>query len=236
MILGNTCTRQCTFCAVNKGEPSVVDSGEPERINQAVTKLGLKYVVITSPTRDDLEDGGAGLFCRTAEAVIKGGPDRIVEILIPDFKGRVDSIEKVAKCRAKVIAHNLETTASLYDRVRKGACYGRSLALLRLIKEFNQNVLLKSGLILGLGEEEEEVIQALIDLKDAGCDLLTLGQYLPPSLSHYPLKEYIHPDKFRYFQEYARKIGFRGVKSGPYVRSSYLAHSLFVSSNCHNCL
>ena len=226
MILGDTCTRECTFCGINKGQPCLIDYEEPKRIKEAVERLNLNYVVITSPTRDDLDDGGAGLFCQTIEEIMSLGSNKTVEILIPDFKGKVKLIEKVARSRAKVISHNLETPASLYTKVRKGAVYERSLEVLRLIKEMNKKALTKSGLILGLGEEEEEVIQALLDLRSVGCDLLTLGQYLPPSLKHYPLKAYVSPDKFTYFQDYAQKIGFKGVKSAPYVRSSYLAHSL----------
>ncbi len=226
MILGDTCTRECTFCGINKGQPGLIDYEEPKRIKEAVKRLNLNYVVITSPTRDDLDDGGAGLFCQTIEEIMSLGSNKTVEILIPDFKGKVKLIEKVARSRAKVISHNLETPASLYTKVRKGAVYERSLEVLRLIKEMNKKALTKSGLILGLGEEEEEVIQALLDLRSVGCDLLTLGQYLPPSLKHYPLKAYVSPDKFTYFQDYAQKIGFKGVKSAPYVRSSYLAHSL----------
>lgn len=234
MILGDTCTRECTFCGINKGEPSTVDFDEPRRIKEAVRRLNLKYVVITSPTRDDLNDGGAGLFCQTVEEIMSLDSKKTVEILIPDFKGKVNLIEKVAKSKAKVVSHNLETPASLYIKVRRGAVYERSLEVLRLIKEMNKEVLTKSGLILGLGEEEQEVIQALVDLRSVGCDLLTLGQYLPPSLKHYPLKDYILPDKFTYFQKYAKKIGFKGVKSAPYVRSSYLAHSLLEPDLCPN--
>lgn len=225
MILGDICTRACTFCGINKGRPSLVDSNEPERIKEAVKKLNLNYVVITSPTRDDLDDGGVSLFCQTVDAVMSIGPKVRVEILIPDFRGKVDLIEKIAKCRANVIGHNIETPAFLYIKVRRGAEYKRSLKVLKLIKKMNKETFTKSGLILGLGEEENQVIQTIMDLRKAGCDFLTLGQYLPPSLKHYPLKEYIHPDKFSHFERYARKIGFREVKSGPYVRSSYLAHS-----------
>jgi len=236
MILGDTCTRECAFCGINKGQPCLIDYEEPRRIKKAVKRLNLNYVVITSPTRDDLDDGGAGLFCQTVEEVMSLGPERAVEILIPDFKGKRDSIEKVAICRAKVISHNLETVPRLYTEVRKGADYKRSLEVLRLIKEINKEVFTKSGLILGLGEEEKEVIQALLDLRSVGCDLLTLGQYLPPSLKHYPLKSYVLPDKFVYFQKYAQKIGFKSVKSAPYVRSSYLAHSLLEPNYCPNCV
>lgn len=235
MILGNTCTRECTFCGINKGQPCLIDYDEPRRIKEAVERLNLSYVVITSPTRDDLDDGGASLFCQTIEEIMSLGHGKTVEILIPDFKGKVKLIEKVARSRAKVISHNLETVPRLYIEVRKGADYKRSLEVLRLIKETDKNVLTKSGLILGLGEEEEEVIQALLDLKSVGCDLLTLGQYLPPSRKHYSLKAYVSPDKFAYFQEYAQKIGFKGVKSAPYVRSSYLAHSLLELNYCPNC-
>ena len=235
MILGDTCTRECTFCGINKGQSGLIDYEEPMRIAEAVKRLNLNYIVITSPTRDDLDDGGVGLFCQTVEEVMSLDPGKMVEILIPDFKGKRDLIEKAARCRAKVISHNLETPASLYTKVRTGAVYERSLEVLRLIKEMNEKVLTKSGLILGLGEKEEEVIQALLDLRSVGCDLLTLGQYLPPSLKHYPLKGYVSPDKFAYFQEYAQKIGFQGVKSAPYVRSSYLAHSLLKPNCCSNC-
>lgn len=227
MILGDTCTRACAFCGVNKGKPAPVDSDQPRRIKEAVRRLGLRYVVITSPTRDDLSDAGAELFYRTAEAV-KSIDYRIrVEILIPDFKGRRDLIKQVVNSRAEVIAHNLETTSSLYSKVRKNADYSRSLEVLRLIKEINKNTFTKSSLILGLGEKEEEIIQTLVDLRQAGCDFLTLGQYLPPSLNHYSLKEYIHPDKFTFLEQYAGKLGFQGVKSTPYARSSYLAHTFF---------
>jgi len=234
MILGDTCTRGCAFCGISKGEPSAVDLDEPRRIKEAVRRLNLKYVVITSPTRDDLNDGGAGLFCQTVEEILSLDSKKTVEILIPDFKGKINLIKKIARSKAKVISHNLETPASLYIEVRRGAVYERSLEVLKLIKETNKEVLTKSGLILGLGEEEPEVIQALVDLRSVGCDLLTLGQYLPPSLKHYPLKDYILPDKFGYFEKYAKKIGFKGVKSAPYVRSSYLAHSLLESASCPN--
>ena len=226
MILGDTCTRACAFCGINKGQPSPVDFSEPKRVKEAVKRLSLNYVVITSPTRDDLDCKGADLFCQTVEEVMSISSGMKVEILIPDFKGEKRLIKKVASSKAEVIVHNLETPASLYAKVRKGADYERSLDVLRLIKEANKKVLTKSGLILGLGEEEGEVIQALMDLRRVNCDFLTLGQYLPPSSKHYPLKEYVHPDKFSYFKEYAQNLGFRGVKSAPYVRSSYLAHTL----------
>ena len=231
MILGDTCTRGCAFCGINKGMPSLVDFNEPVRVKEAVKKLGLNYVVITSPTRDDLNYEAADLFCRTVEEIKSISSKIRVEILIPDFKGRVDLVEKIATSRAKVISHNVETVPRLYIKVRKGADYRVSLEVLRLIKETNKRVFTKSGLILGLGEKEKEIIQTLEDLRKVNCDFLTLGQYLPPSLSHYPLKEYVHPDKFSHFEKYAQKLGFQGVKSGPYVRSSYMAHTFLESHN-----
>ena len=232
MILGDTCTRECAFCGINKGQPCPVDYEEPKRVKEAVKRLNLKYVVITSPTRDDLCDGGAGLFCQTVEEIMSLDSGIMVEILIPDFKGKRELIEKVTKCRVKVISHNLETPSSLYIKVRRKAIYRRSLEVLKLIKEINKEILTKSGLILGLGEKKEEVIQTLQDLRNVGCDFLTLGQYLPPSLNHYPLKEYVTPDKFAYFQKYAENLGFQAVKSAPYVRSSYLAHSFVEPNYC----
>lgn len=227
MILGSICTRACTFCGTNKGRPLAVDVNEPKRVGEAVKVLGLKYVVITSPTRDDLDCGGAEFFYQTVEELTGISPEIKVEILIPDFKGSRNLVEKVAGSKVEVIAHNLETPVSLYAEVRKGADYQRSLDVLRFVKEKNKKIITKSGLILGLGEKDSEVIQTLTDLRKVGCDLLTLGQYLPPSLKHYPLKEYVHPDKFNYFKQYAQNLGFRGVKSAPYVRSSYLAHTFF---------
>ena len=231
MILGDTCTRGCTFCGINKGRPALVDLNEPGRVKKAVKKLGLNYVVITSPTRDDLDCEGVDLFCQTVEEVMSISSKIRVEILIPDFKGKADLIERLANSKAEVITHNVETPASLYIEVRKGGDYRMSLEVLRLIKEMNKRVFTKSGLILGLGEKEKEVIQTLEDLRRVNCDFLTLGQYLPPSLKHYPLKEYVHPDKFSYFEKYAQKLGFQGVKSGPYVRSSYLAHTFLEPHN-----
>lgn len=235
MILGDTCTRRCTFCGIKKGLPLPVDFDQPRRIKKAVKRLNLNYVVITSPTRDDLDDGGAELFCRTAEEIMSLGPKKIVEILIPDFKGRSEPLEMVAGSGAKVISHNMETVASLYKKVRPGAVYRRSLAVLKLIKDINRDIATKSGLILGLGENDHEVIRTLTDLRSVGCDLLTIGQYLPASLSSYPLKSYVLPAKFAHFRKYALKIGFKGVNSAPYVRSSYLAHSLMDSNYRSNC-
>jgi len=227
MILGNACTRSCAFCGVARQKPSAVDHDEPQRVKEAVKRLGLDYVVITSPTRDDLKDGGVSLFCQTVQAVKSIGPEKKVEILIPDFLGKEHLIKQAACCGAETIAHNLETVPSLYQRVRKGADYCRSLRVLETIKAANKKVFTKSGLMLGLGESAEEVVNVLKDLRKVSCDFLTLGQYLPPSLNSFPLKEYVAPAKFEYLRERAISFGFKRVKSSPYTRSSYLAHSLF---------
>lgn len=226
MILGDRCTRSCSFCAVIKKKPKSVDISEPKRIREAVTRLGLNYVVITSPTRDDLNDGGADIFCQTVKEILSIGIDKKVEALIPDFKGQKDLIAKIAFSGVVTVAHNLETVPSLYIKVRKQAEYKRSLRVLKIIKQINKGILTKSGLMLGLGEKDHEIIEVLSDLKEVGCDIITLGQYLPPSLEHYPLKEYIHPEKFSFFKVLALKFGFKKVLSSAYARSSYLASSL----------
>jgi len=227
MILGDVCSRKCSFCGIKKGRPPAVNPGEPKYIKEAVKKLGLDYVVITSPTRDDLSDGGVHVFCETVKEIMSIDFKKKVEILIPDFLEKKARLEKIAHCGAQVIAHNLETVPSLYPKVRKGADYNRSLRVLRRVKEANKDIFTKSGLMLGLGEKDEEVFAALRDLRRVDCDFLTLGQYLPPSLAHYPLGEYINPDKFNYFKEYAINLGFRQVRSSPYTRSSYMAHTFF---------
>jgi lipoic acid synthetase len=226
MILGDCCTRKCTFCRVSKGKPSKIDWSEAQRIKEAIKRLNLNYVVVTSPTRDDLEDGGAQVFLETVREIKKEAASIKVEILIPDFLGKKSSLETVANSGADTIAHNLETVPSLYEKVRKGADYWRSLEVLRLIKEMKKDIYTKSGLILGLGEEDEEVIAVLRDLKKVGCDYLTIGQYLPPSLAHYPLNKYITREKFQSLERQAYTLGFKDVKSAPYVRSSYLANNL----------
>ncbi|UCC95934.1 MAG: lipoyl synthase [Candidatus Omnitrophota bacterium] len=225
MILGDTCTRKCKFCAVKKGTPTRIVEEEPRRIKQAVERLCLRYVVITSPTRDDLPDGGAQSFCRTVSQIKDMDQSIKVEVLIPDFLGNRTILNKIAQCGADVIAHNMETVASLYNKVRSGADYQRSLGVLKQVKEANRGVYTKSGLMLGLGEDKEEVIETLRDLRQVGCDFLTLGQYLAPSRRHWPVNEYVSPKKFRYFEKVASYLGFKKLKSSPYVRSSYLAHT-----------
>ena len=225
MILGNACTRACRFCAVTKEIPEMIDLKEPIRIKEAVRQLELNYVVITSPTRDDLADGGAAIFCQIIQEILSLSYDIEVEALIPDFKGNVASVKLLATSGAGVIAHNLETVPSLYRKVRAGADYKRSLYVLKTAKEQNRKIFTKSGIMLGLGESDKEVLRVMRDLRSIDCDFLTLGQYLPPSLKHYPLKEYAHPERFSYLRSQALKLGFKDVKSSPYTRSSYKAHS-----------
>ncbi len=223
LILGDSCTRKCSFCGLEKQKPHRPDSDEPKRVAQAVKLLNLDYIVVTSPTRDDLADGGAGHFSETTREILKLGPKKRVELLIPDFLRKKASLEKIASSGAKIIAHNLETVPSLYKEVRPGVDYKRSLAVLAKLKQLNPKISTKSGLMLGLGEEEAELKPVFKDLRSVDCDFLTLGQYLPPSLNHYPVKSYILPETFDQLKEYALALGFRAISSGPYVRSSYLA-------------
>jgi len=226
MILGDTCTRRCRFCGLKRGLPEPVSFDEPRRIIDTLRSIPVNYLVITSPTRDDLSDGGAGHFADTARQILDAFPKLTLELLIPDFNGNISALRKVSRCGARVIAHNLETVPSLYPFIREGADYARSLKLLRRLKELNSKVKTKSGIMLGLGEADHEVLALFNDLRSAGCDILTLGQYLPPSLNHAPALEYVLPEKFARFKQQALTLGFSSVASGPYVRSSYLAHTL----------
>jgi len=223
LILGDICTRNCRFCGVKKGKPCPVDEREPERVAEAVRRLNLRHVVITSVTRDDLPDGGAEQFAQTILSIKKVMPNIIIEVLIPDFKGNRQAIERVIKAGPDVIGHNIETVPRLYPDVRQAADYFRSLEVLKAVKTLSNGIYTKSGLMLGLGEEEGEVLEAFKALREADCGFLSLGQYLPPSSKSFPVKEYIHPDKFNYYKEKALSLGFLYVASGPYVRSSYLA-------------
>ena len=228
LILGKKCTRFCSFCHIEKysGEGLSVDLDEPLRIAQAIKELGIKYAVITSVTRDDLIDGGAGHFARVIKNTRSLNPETKIEVLIPDFKGDHASIEVVIKAEPHIIAHNLETIKRLYPKVRPQADYKRSLKVLGLIKDINRNILTKSSLMLGMGESEEEIISVMKDLRNHGCDFLTLGQYLAPSSKHYPVVEFITPEKFKDYGSSARALGFRNVFSAPLMRSSYLAQNL----------
>ena len=228
LILGRTCTRSCTFCAIpSEKRPPAPDLGEPGRIARAAAELGLKHVVITSVTRDDLKDGGASHFAETVRALKKKDSRISVEVLIPDFQGSFAALEAVVLSRPEIINHNLETVPRLYPEVRPQAEYARSIHLLRRVKEINPEKVTKSGLMLGLGEEPEEVRQVMADLREVCCDLLTLGQYLRPSGEHHPVRRYILPEEFEEWGREAEKMGFKGVFSGPLVRSSFHAGQVF---------
>lgn len=223
MILGRVCTRNCRFCNVEGGIPEPVDDDEPEHAADAVKELGLLHSVITSVTRDDLPDGGAGHFARTIRAIRDKCPGTIVEVLIPDFKGDKAALETVVKAAPDIINHNVETVPRLYRGVRPQACYERSLQVLQNVKSMNDKIYTKSGIMVGLGESRDEVIEVFKDLRDAGCDFLTVGQYLAPSEKHYPVKEYVHPDVFADYRQIALDVGFAYAASSPLVRSSYNA-------------
>ncbi|MBU0503251.1 MAG: lipoyl synthase [Candidatus Omnitrophota bacterium] len=227
LILGDICTRQCRFCAVKKGIPAPVDRSEPERIAQAVKRMGIRYVVVTSVTRDDLADAGAGIFVKTISAIRSENPRTNIEVLIPDFKADTECLKKIIQAKPQVISHNLETIPNFYKEVRQGSDYHRSLSVLDTIKKLS-DIHTKSGLMLGLGESGQEVLGVLRDLRAVGCDFLSLGQYLAPSLKHYPVKEYVAPEKFNFFKEEALKLGFLYVASNPYVRSSYMAEEYLI--------
>ncbi len=222
LLLGRACTRLCSFCSVTKEQPLPPDPGEPARVAEGVTRLALRHVVITSPTRDDLPDGGAAQFVATVAAIRDRSPDTAVELLIPDFGGSRESLAVVVAARPEILGHNVETVPRLYA-IRQGAQYRRSLAVLALVRELAPEVKSKSGIMVGLGETEEEVLRVCADLRDAGCSYLSVGQYLAPSRRHEPVREFITPEMFHRYRERALSLGFEHVESGPYVRSSYLA-------------
>lgn len=228
MILGNICTRDCKFCAVTKGKPKGIDFEEPMRIREAVLKLSLKHVIVTSVTRDDLIDGGAEQFANTIREV-KCIHGVTVEVLTPDFKEKIASIEKVVKPTPDIFAHNIETVPRLYKEVRPKADYNLSLNLLKTVKRINKSLLTKSGLMLGLGEKIGEVLQVLKDLRSVDCDMVTLGQYLRPSKNALHIHEFISPVTFLKLKENALSYGFRYVESGPFVRSSYYEDKKFLT-------
>ncbi|HZK27759.1 MAG TPA: lipoyl synthase [Thermoclostridium sp.] len=223
MILGSVCTRHCTFCNVSKGESQQVDENEPENVAKAVKALSLKHTVITSVTRDDLPDGGAEHFVRVIQSIRSKTPSVTIEVLIPDFQGNEDALKKVVDAHPDIINHNIETVPTLYKEVRPQADYQRSLNVLKNAKSMDKSIYTKSGIMLGLGEKEEQVLSVLRDLRGMDCDFLTIGQYLAPSAKHHPIVEYIHPDKFKDYEKEAYKMGFLYVASGPLVRSSYMA-------------
>jgi len=227
LILGDQCTRRCRFCAVGHGRPAPPDPHEPERIARAVCALGLRYVVVTSVTRDDLPDGGASVFAHTIRAVRTAEPRAHVEVLIPDFQGLASSLETVLEAGPDVVNHNVETVPRLYERVRPGADYRRSLTLLRSVSDRAPQIPIKSGIMLGLGETDDEIRQTLEDLLASGCTMLTLGQYLRPAPHLLPVARYVPPEEFDAWREKALALGFRRVASGPWVRSSYHARELY---------
>jgi lipoic acid synthetase len=223
MILGSQCSRNCRFCNVTHAKPQPVDPLEPQNVAKASVELGLKHVVITSVTRDDLPDGGAKHFSKVIKAIKALKDDMVVEVLIPDLRGSAEALETVVKSKPEILNHNVETVPRLYPEVRPEALYESSLELLKRVKAIDSNVLTKSGIMVGLGEKEEEVIAVFKDLRSAGCDFLTIGQYLAPSAKHYPVMEYVTPDTFKKYKEVALNLGFSFVASAPLVRSSYNA-------------
>ncbi len=234
MIMGDICTRGCRFCAVNSGKPFLLDADEPERVAKAIKEWGLRYVVITSVCRDDLEDGGAEHIAKTIKAIKLLCPTTIVESLIPDFNGDESSIKTIVKSHPEVISHNIETVLRLTPKVRDArASYEQSLLVLKKVKDINSLIYTKSSIMLGLGESEDEVIQTLKNLKSVGVSILTMGQYLQPTPKHLPVFEFISPEKFNWFKKIAEQMGFVYVASGPLVRSSYKAGEFFLEKFCN---
>ena len=225
MILGDICTRGCRFCAIGKGKPVLLDPEEPRNVALSVKDLGLEHIVVTSVDRDDLPDGGSAHFAKTVFWIKSLNPGIRVEVLIPDFKGNRGAVETVVKSGIHILNHNVETVPRLYKKVRPGSVYQRSLDVLKAAKEIRADVLTKSGMMLGVGETMDEVMDTLRDLREAGCDIVTLGQYLQPSTDQLPVDRYVTPDEFHQLKVDAEKLNFRHVESGPLVRSSYHAWS-----------
>ncbi|MGO5074585.1 lipoyl synthase [Clostridium sporogenes] len=223
MILGSVCTRNCRFCNVKTGKAQCVDKEEPLHVAQAVKELGLKHAVITSVTRDDLDDGGASQFAEVIRAIRKLTPNTTIEVLIPDLKGNWEALKVILDEKPEILNHNIETISGLYKKVRPEAIYTRSLELLRKVKEIDKSILTKSGFMVGLGEKEEEVIELLKDLRKYQCDIVTIGQYLQPSKEHIELAEYVHPEVFKKYKKIGLDMGFKYIASSPLVRSSYNA-------------
>jgi len=222
MILGNTCTRSCGFCGVKTGRPDTVEWDEPEKVARSIKLMGIKHAVITSVDRDDLKDGGSIIWAETVNAIRRANPTTTLETLIPDFQGNEKQIDRVIKVAPEVVSHNVETVRRLTREVRIQAKYDRSVGVLKYLKDNGMRT--KSGIMLGLGEKEEEVIQTLKDLRGVGVDVVTIGQYLQPTKKHLPLHEYITPDQFKKYETLGLEMGFMYVESGPLVRSSYKAH------------
>lgn len=225
LILGKVCTRNCTFCCIDKGIPEKVDEEEPKKIAEYVSKMGLRYAVITSVTRDDLPDEGSNQFARVVDEIKKMNKNIAVEVLIPDFHGRSDLLDYVLRSRPDVVGHNIETVERLYKEVRPKAEYKRSLEVIRYIK--TKGFITKSGIMLGLGESRDEVEKTICDLRECGCDILTIGQYLQPDEKYHDVIRYVPVDEFEYYKNYANEMGFKYVLSSPRVRSSYRAFEIY---------
>jgi lipoyl synthase len=223
MIMGDICTRNCRFCAIETGKPGPLESDEPVRLARAAKKLGLKHVVITSVTRDDLFDGGAKHFASCIEEIRKIDNEMIVEVLTPDFKMDKMAINTVVEAKPDIFNHNVETVPRLYSGVRPQAIYQRSLNVLKYVKELDNSIYTKSGMMLGLGETEEEIIKVMKDLREIDCDIFTIGQYLQPSIEHLSVEDYIRPERFDDYKKTGEDLGFKYIASGPYVRSSFHA-------------
>jgi lipoic acid synthetase len=225
MILGDICTRNCKFCNISAAKPTEYDEQEPQRVAEAVEELNLRHAVITSVTRDDLDDGGASIFAETIHQIRKRKPSTTIEVLIPDFKGNISNLNTVLDAGPDVLNHNIEVVKRLQKEIRVQASYERSLLVLKHASQ--RGFIAKSGLMVGFGEEKEEILQAFKDLRENGCTILTIGQYLPPTKAHYPLFRFYHPDEFEELKTIALQYGFTHVESGPKVRSSYHADQQF---------
>lgn len=224
MILGNVCTRACAYCAVEHGKPEPADTDEPSRVANAIVSMALKHAVITSVDRDDLPDGGAAIFAETIRQTRAQRPECRIEVLIPDFQGKEDALHTVLDARPDVLNHNIETVPRLYRMARSGGKYPRSLELLDRARHYAPRIATKTGIMVGLGEEHDEILQVLADLREVGVSILTIGQYLRPSPAHAPMSRYYHPDEFAELKRAGMALGFTHVESGPLVRSSYHAH------------
>lgn len=221
MILGNVCTRGCSFCAVKTGRPTEYDEDEPRRVAEAIRLMEVKHAVLTSVNRDELKDRGAEIWYQTVRSIKESSPNTTIETLIPDTRGNWEALERMISAGQEVVSHNMETVERLYRKVRPQAKYHRSLEQIKRIKDYGKRT--KTGFMLGLGEQEEEVIQILSDLKEHGCDVVTIGQYLQPTKRHLAVEEFVHPDKFAHYKAVGMEMGFDFVESGPLVRSSYHA-------------
>jgi len=229
LIMGKICTRNCGFCSIDKGIPKPLDVSEPVRIAKQVKEMGLKYVVLTSPSRDDIPDGGAVFFADTVKETKKLNPNTKVEVLIPDFKGNINALKKVISSGISILNHNVETVPRLYSKVRPEAEYERSLGVLGKTAILDSKLPVKSGFMVGLGEKKYEILELLEDLNSVGCNIVTIGQYLRPTLNQLPVNRYLHPDEFKEIEELAYEIGFDCVSCGPLVRSSYMAEEILSS-------